>query len=63
MYVPGTAVRSTINSKVDSPVPLLGGVISEGMNPAVTPNGTPLTLRETGELKPLRDATVMVEFP
>jgi hypothetical protein len=51
----------TLSVRVDVTKPPEGGVTQAGLGVAVTPAGTPETVRLTAELNPLMDVTFMVE--
>jgi len=53
----------TLRLRVDVTVPPAGGVAGFTENAAVTPEGNPIALRVTAELKPSSDETVTVALP
>jgi hypothetical protein len=64
VYVPGDALVEAEIVRVDAADPPDAGVTDEGLNDAVTPAiAGEVTLSETAELKPLTEATVMVDGP
>jgi hypothetical protein len=60
LLVPGVAVPPTVNVRVDVVDAPAGGVIGVVEKETVTPEMVEL-VRVTGELKPLREETVMME--
>src|SRR5512143_611685 len=61
--VPVVAVEEAVSVRVDLALPPEGGVTGLAEKAAVTPLGSPRTLRVVAELNPLRLVTVTVELP
>jgi hypothetical protein len=63
IVVDAGAVAETASERTEVALPPTDGVTGLGLKPPVTPDGKPVTVNVTGELKPPRDWTVTTTDP